>query len=388
MQQDNGVGQKGLTTNGLTATNFLLIIVSACMIGVSIYLTSHFYEVLYPTTISGGKGLCDISSFLNCETATYSMISNIAGVPIAFFGIIVGLLFIFSALMPSQALERTSSAVAKYNFIGSLALFFFSIFVLGSLCPFCTVYYILSGIAFFLFWKYGAQTWIPDVKVSALWAVLLIGGSFMMYKVTADKEKVKSSLNGSIVEQYRKLADLGDPDVESPYKIYKATEKFSDSPIRISVFSDFECPFCSKVSEQLPELIRKYPKQISIQYFFYPLDNKCNSNIERAMHMNACDAAMLAACDEKQFAAVHDEIFAGQSELGNGILQKIAKNHNLTNCTGDDLKNKVITAINQASKYNIRSTPTLIVNGKKIEGTIPSNQFFAIFDDILKGEKK
>jgi uncharacterized membrane protein len=383
MQQD-----RGLTTKGLTGTNFLLIIVSTLMIGVSIYLTSHFYEVLYPTTISGGKGLCDLSSFFNCDTATYSKVSNIAGVPIAFFGIIVGLLFIFSALMPSPALEKTSSAVAKYNFIGCVALFLFSVLGLGSLCPFCTVYYVLSGIAFFLFWKYGVMTWTPDPKVSAMWAVLLIGGSFMMYKVTMDKEKVKASLNGSIVEQYRKLANLGDPDVESPYKIHKATEKFADSPLRLSVFSDFECPFCSKVSEQLPELVRRYPKQLSIQYFFYPLDQKCNSNIERAMHMHACDAAMLAACDEKQFAEIHDEIFAGQSELENGILQKIAKKHNLTNCTGDDLKNKVITAINQASKYNIRSTPTLILNGKKIEGTIPSNQFFAIFEDILKAEKK
>ena len=52
----------------------------------------------------------------------------------------------------------------------------------------------------------------------------------------------------------------------------------------------------------------------------------------------------------------------------------------------EQIKNKVIEAINQGTKFNLKSTPTIIVNGKKIEGTIPNTQFFAIFDDILSGK--
>jgi protein-disulfide isomerase len=96
---------------------------------------------------------------------------------------------------------------------------------------------------------------------------------------------------------------------------------------------------------------------------------------------------MLAACDEKKFLEVHDEIFAHQSELGSGIIQTLAKKYNLNNCFTDDIKNKVISTINQGAKYKLKSTPTVIVNGKKIEGSIPNNQFFAIFEDILKGGK-
>jgi protein-disulfide isomerase/uncharacterized membrane protein len=380
--------KKTLTMSGITGRNFLFIMNAAFMIGVSIYLTTHFYNTLFPTQLGGAGSLCNISNFFNCDAATYSKISNIAGIPISFFGIIVGLLFLFTSLMPSIAMEKTSSAISKYNFIGCIILFIFSLVSLGSLCPFCTVYYVLSGIACFLLWKHGINSWVPDLKVTLVWGGILLIGSFFMYQNTAAKADTRNKINTSIVQQYRKLPTIGEPDWESPYKIHMATEKFSESPIRITVFSDFECPFCKVVAEQMPEFIRRYPNKISIQYMFYPLDSKCNPNMKGRMHQNACDAAMLAACDEDKFAEVHDEIFAKQGELGSGALADIAKKHDLQGCfDNEEVKNQVITAINQGTKFNLKSTPTIIVNGKKIEGTIPSNQFFAIFEDILSGQK-
>lgn len=379
--------KKSLTLNGMTGKNFLFIINACLMIGVSIYLTKHFYDTLYPTKL-GGDTLCNISSFFNCDAATYSKAAAIFGVPTSFFGILMGVLFLATAIMPSAAAEKTASALSKYNFIGCVVLFFFSLIVLGSLCPFCTVYYILSGVAFFLFWKFGMNDWMPDIKVSAIWAVLLLLGGFGFNRTTAANEDAKSKLNASIVEQYRTLATIGDPDQESPYKIHMSTVRFADAPIRISVFSDFECPFCKVVADQMPDLFRRYGNKINIQYFFYPLSSKCNSNVKSAFHENACDAAALAACDEKKFLAVHDDIFANQEKLKSGILADLAKKHGLEGCIGkEENKTKVISLINGATKFNLKSTPTLIVNGKKIEGTIPSGQFFAIFDDILAGQK-
>ena len=130
--------KKSLTLNGMTGLNFLFILNAIAMIATSAYLTSHFYETLYPTQLGGAATLCNVSNFFNCDSATYSVLSNIAGVPISFFGIIVGAIFLISALMPSEQLERTSSALSKYNAIGCVLLFFFSIGALGSLCPFCT----------------------------------------------------------------------------------------------------------------------------------------------------------------------------------------------------------------------------------------------------------
>lgn len=376
--------KKNLTLQGITGKNFLFIINAAAMIGVCIYLTTHFYEVLYPTRLGGASSLCNISNLFNCDAATYSKLSNLAGIPISFFGIITGLLFLFTSLMPSENLEKTASAVSKYNFIGCILLFIFSIGVLGSLCPFCLVYYVLSGIAAFLLWRYGINSWIPDFKVAGFWGVLLLAGSFFMFQTTKGKEDVSSKLNSSIVSQYRNLPELGEPDVESPYKIHMSTEKWMDAPIRITVFSDFQCPFCKVVADQIPQLIRQYRGKINVQYMFYPLDAKCNSNVKGRFHDSACDAAMLAACDTNKFVEVHDEIFANQDKISSGALAEISNKYNLKGCLErEDLKNKVIEAVNQGSKFNVKSTPTIIVNGKKIEGTIPNGQFFAIFEDIL-----
>jgi protein-disulfide isomerase/uncharacterized membrane protein len=379
--------KKGLTLNGMTGMNFLFILNAVAMIGVSIYLTTHFYNTLYPTTLGGQGSLCDLSSFFNCDAATYSKASNLMGIPTSFFGIIMGVIFLFTSLMPSENSEKTASALSKYNFIGCLVLFVFSLVVLGSLCPFCTVYYVLSGIAAYLLWKGGLNSWVPDFKGLIAWGVILIASGFGFSQYTASKEKLKSDLNKSIVSQFRSLPVIGEPAVESPFKIHMATKNFADAPIRIAVFSDFECPFCKVVAEQMPEFTRRYGDKINIQYFFYPLDAKCNSNVKSRMHENACDAAMIAACDEKKFLKVHDEIFEKQGELKGGGLRAIAEKHGLENCINDENKNKVITLINAATQFNLRSTPTIIVNGKKIEGSIPSNQFFAIFDDILEGQK-
>src|SRR5690606_33581738 len=102
-------------------------------------------------------------------------------------------------------------------------------------------------------------------------------------------------------QQFETLKDMGTPSYESPYKIHMATENFADAPVRISVFSDFQCPFCKLVSEQIPDLARGYEDKVNIQYLFYPLDNACNPELKREMHRFACKAAYLAACDKEKF---------------------------------------------------------------------------------------
>jgi uncharacterized membrane protein len=379
--------KKTLTLEGITGKNFVFILNAVAMIATSIYLTTHFYEVLYPEKLGGAGSLCNISNLFNCDAATYSKLSNLAGVPISFFGLIVGLLFLFTSLMPSEALEKTASAVSKYNFIGCLALFIFSVGALGSLCPFCTLYYIFSGIAAYLLGKHGIHTWIPDIKVSAFWAALLVIGSFFMFQHTKGKEDITAKVNNSIVKQFNDLATMGEPDIESPFKIHMGSQKWTDAPIRITVFSDFQCPFCKVVAEQMPQLIRRYKDKINVQYMFYPLDAKCNSNVKGRFHQHACDAAAVAACEQSKFPEVHDEIFARQEKIEHGALADIMKKFDLKGCLENkELMNKVIESINQGTKFNIKSTPTLIVNGKKIEGTVPNTQFFAIFEDILKNK--
>lgn len=376
---------KGLTLNGITAQNAFYTLVSVIMIGVSIYLTSHYYDTLFPTSLTGGSSICNISSFFNCDAATYSSIAAIAGIPISFFGILVGLLFLGSVIFPSAHYEQTASAVSKYNLIGCVVLFIYSLAVLGSLCPLCSVYYILSAIACFLLWKKGINSWGPDIKVAGIWiAIFLIGGG-VFNRVTAGKQEKQLNIASQITTQFNALAAYGDPETESPFKLHVGSKSFAESPIRVSIFSDFQCPFCQKVAEQTHQLIRLYGDKISVQYLFYPLDSSCNPKMKSPVHPIACRAAMLAACDPAKFAKVHDMIFAAQEGMTLESLKNIADSHGLTECfNSQSSKDAVLAAMNQAEKYNLTSTPTIIINGRKIEGSIPNPQFQAIFDEILK----
>lgn len=377
--------KKGLTLSGITLPSIIFALLSVAMIGVSIYLTDHYYETIYPTTIGGAKSLCDVSSFFNCDAATYSSIAAFAGVPISFFGIMMGLYFLVAAFMPSEKNEQTASALAKYNFIGCVVLFIFSLAVLGSLCPFCTGYYVLSGIVAGLFWKFGSKSWVPDTKVAGLWVVAVLVGAVIFNQVTASKQEKQDNLAGQVVQQFNQLANYGDPEVESPFKLHMAKPNFAEAPVRVTIFSDFQCPFCQRVADQMHQLTRLYGNKLNVQYMFYPLDSSCNAKMKSQVHPYACRAAMLAACDASKFAKVHDEIFAAQESLSLETLQKIAKNNDLTACfEGQTTKDAVIASMNNAAKYNLTSTPTIIINGRKIEGSIPNPQFQAIFDSLAK----
>lgn len=377
--------KKGLTLQGITGMHALHILNAVLMAAAGIYLTTHFYDTLYPSGLGGASTLCDVSAFWNCDVATHSKVASLAGVPIAFLGLLNGLFLIGASLFASEAYERTASAVTKYNAIGTLFLLGFSLVALGGLCPVCTVYYVLSWIAAALFWKKGINSWVPDVKVAGIWLAITLASSVALSQYTAGRATKLANVSTQVVTQYNALADYGDPEPASPFLIHSSTPNFADAPIRVSVFSDFQCPFCKVVAEQMPQLVRRYAGKINVQYFFYPLDSACNSSVKSAMHQYACRAAMLAACDPAKFNEVHDEIFANQEKLDLDSLKAIADKHGLTACfEGQTTRDAVLASINGATKFNLRSTPTIIINGKKIEGSIPNPHFHAIFDELLK----
>ena len=138
----------------------------------------------------------------------------------------------------------------------------------------------------------------------------------------------------------------------------------------------------------MPQLLVRYGGKINIQYFFYPLDNSCNPSMEKPLHQQACRAAYYAVCSPvENFGTLHDEIFHNQERLAEYLDENIKKNK-LESCVADPkTKEKVVAIINQATPFNVRSTPTFILNGVKIEGVLPADQLFAIMDEILKRAK-
>lgn len=380
---------KRLTLNGLTIPHTIFILLSLAMVSVSVYLTNHFYEIHFPKGFSPDNSLCEINSFWGCAKASTSTFGSLFYVPTSFFGVIVGLIGIMGAIFPSETSEKFSKFVYSLNAVGCLILLIYSLVALKGLCPFCTLYYILSFLALFIFYKNSTIQPFPEAKPIIIYAIVTIIPSILMYNYYVNTMKTQSNLSGQYIAQYEALATPGDPAVESPYKIYMSTEKFADAPLRISVFSDFQCPFCKVVSAQMKPIIQEFAGKINIQYLFYPLDNACNPNIKSSFHKFSCKAAYLAACDKKKFHINHDIIFERQEELSFENLSQWEKEFGLSGCFDNkQIQDDIRQTISAGTQYDLKSTPTIIINGKKIEGTIPTVHIKAILRNILKEAKE
>lgn len=359
-----------------------LAITAILMVLVSIYLTQHYFNVKFPSTISEGS-MCDINSFFNCDAATHSQASNILGVPISVFGMMIGFFTLLGTFLTDRRVEGTLFTLLGINLVGCIALFFFSLIALGTLCPFCSVYYVLSAIAFTLFYRFGSARsphWLP-LGISGLLTLAVSTGFY--YNVQA-KTTINNTLAKDLIQQYDNLPKLGNPQVPSPFWLARASERFEDAPLQIVIFSDYQCPACRMLSDISHDMAKRYRGKINMQYVFYPLDHNCNDDIQRPMNPLSCQGAYLTACVPDKFDKVHDDIFANQDKLTMQWILDYAKKENVTECLeSSEIKQKVRDVIAISKPFNINSTPSMLVNGVKIVGVLPPDQLYIILDEIL-----
>ncbi len=365
---------------------FITGFLALAMVGVSIYLTQHFYHVHFPQGIGAG-GLCDISSFLNCDAATNSPLSNIFGAPISLLGLITGFVFLLGVTTTIIA-DSSILAFGAINFIGCLALFIYSLVALGTLCPFCTVYYVLSGATLFLFYKNtnDRSFHLPSfASISIIFLMAITIGHF----VYAGKQKDQASIKDSLIKQYNSLARSEDPVYKPDFFITRNGASFKDAPIQMIIFSDFQCPACKALSKMVHPLMKRYKENLNIDYFFYPLDPACNSKMTRNLHPLACKAAYFTYCTRDKFLETHDLIFDNQGDLSDEWIEAQAKEYGVTDCYNDPETRKQVTKIvSQGNDYLVKSTPTFFLNNVKIEGALPLNQLYMLMDEVLAQSKK
>lgn len=379
MQQDD---TPSLTTKGITGPYFLLIILSVLGMAISLYLTNHYMGVKFPQGLAEASA-CDINDFFNCDASSHSPLSNIFGLPISVLGFLFFINLLASCLFPYAPWERANHSLAWVNVAGCLVLFLYTLFALDSVCPFCMGHWIVSLAVALLLWRKGLPMALPTPWVLAIYlgmAGVVIGGfSWNLW----GKQKSSDRLAYELIGQFNRRPMLAEPD--SPHKIHLGTENFKDSPLRISKFSDFQCPSCTNFAEIIPKLIKRYRGKISIQYLFYPLDHNCNDQIKRPFHPLACQAAYLAHCAGEKFLEVHDEIFDAQSNLTQNWIDHKARELGVESCQKDPKTVDFIKGhIQLGNQLEVTSTPTLIVNGKKIPGSLQLQQFYLLFDQILR----
>jgi protein-disulfide isomerase len=155
-----------------------------------------------------------------------------------------------------------------------------------------------------------------------------------------------------------------------------------NAPVTIVAFSDFECPFCSRVVPTLKELEKQYEGKIRVAFKHQPLPFHPNAKLAAS--------ASMAAHEQGKFWEFHDLLFANQRALDRASLEKHAEALRL------DMKkfraaldsNKFEQQISADSAEGMRiganGTPTFFINGRQVVGAQPIASFKAVIDEELK----
>ena len=171
--------------------------------------------------------------------------------------------------------------------------------------------------------------------------------------------------------------------------------------VTIINFDDFQCPFCSRMHSTLfPGLLKTYGDKVKFIYKDYPL-------VEIhpwAMHA-AVDANCLADQNNEAYWDFADYVHGNQKEVAGHNraeallnLDKLTldqgQKHNLDSqklqaCVQKSDEAPVRAAMAEADKLGVDSTPTLFINGAKVNGALSEAEMRAIIDRALAdaGEK-
>ena len=176
----------------------------------------------------------------------------------------------------------------------------------------------------------------------------------------------------SLMEPLRFPVDAGDSPSKGP----------ADAPITIVEYSDFQCPFCSRVLPSLEKVHENYGDKVRVAFRQFPL---------RSIHPQAQKAAEASLCanDQGKFWEMHDAMFADQQGLAIDKLKEKAAALELdgeafAECLDSGRYADTVEAdLRSGSAAGVSGTPALFINGRMLSGAQPYEAFAKIIDDEL-----
>jgi protein-disulfide isomerase len=157
-----------------------------------------------------------------------------------------------------------------------------------------------------------------------------------------------------------------------------------DAPVIIVEFSDFQCPYCSRVNPAMEQIKTTYGDKVAIVFRDFPLP----------MHKEAPKAGEAAQCanDQGKFWEYHDKLFANQRALANENLKSYAAELGLDAAAFDSCldSGKYTAEVEEDKKagaaVGVAGTPAFFVNGQFLNGARPFDAFKELIDAELQAK--
>lgn len=150
--------------------------------------------------------------------------------------------------------------------------------------------------------------------------------------------------------------------------------------IEIIEFSDFQCPFCQRLTATLEQLKSAYGDDVRLVFKDYPLPN----------HAQAFKAAEAGHCalEQDKFWELHDAMFENQDALEVEDLKRHAGMLGMDQTAFDACLDsgrhaaRVNANLREGQEVGVSSTPTVFVNGRAVLGAAP----YALFEQVIEEE--
>jgi len=180
---------------------------------------------------------------------------------------------------------------------------------------------------------------------------------FEIIKYALDKRGISLEAARAEMEADNKVWDI--PDEDSP--VFGNT---TNPKLTIVEFTEFQCPYCSRIAPVMQDLNKKYPDKIKFVYKHFPLSFHSNAK--------AAAAAAIAAHKQGKFWEYRYALAPHSRELGDSIYVAVAKEVglNIDQFKKDMVLDSAMSAridkdFQLGVKVGVQGTPNFYINGKR-----------------------
>jgi protein-disulfide isomerase len=159
-----------------------------------------------------------------------------------------------------------------------------------------------------------------------------------------------------------------------------------DAAVVIIEFSDFECPFCSRVRDTMHRLMQDRP-DVRLIYMQYPI---------LSLHPAAMlpSEASLEAHRQGKFWQYHDALFARGAPFDRESMLEVARQQGLDVAAMREALDRgthrpqVEREMQIGHGLGITGTPTFFINGYRMVGAQPYESFVTVYNLLLRASRR
>ena len=340
---------------------------------------------------------CDVNATVNCTQVYQSRFGSVAGIPVAFGGVVWfgGVLLLAWAGRRADEQGRADSGgyLVAWSTAGlavAMYMAYASLVVLQAFCLLCGVVY-AAAIGIFVL----AET-APATPLRRLPAALLrdagaivrrpasLGAALVLACLAIVPAAWLRGLDADPLDLERTLAAPADRNAE--FDRWWAGQARVELPFAVPAgrvvvvkFTDYQCPACARTHVGYAPILASYaashPGAVQVVTMDYPLDPACNDGAPMGLHDAACEAAVAVRLAHRVGSAEAEEmeswLYANQQTMTAESVAAAARD-----IAGVEdfaagyaaVIDEVRADIAAADALAVEATPTFVINGVVLKG--------------------